>query len=92
MIPQIGLRAVYSWSEVSNFLGLSRRQTQHRVDIGLLVKRGDGQYPFFQKDVNAFLVRMNSGEYTLRRPHKVDKSSVNRILAACELLEGEHRA
>ena len=65
LIPQVGRRSVYSWKEVCEFVGLKRNQLKWIVHTGRLVKRHSGLFPFAQKDVNQFLVRLNAGEIEL---------------------------
>lgn len=62
LIAQIGRRAVYTPAEVCAQTGLTDKQLRRFVDKGCLQKRGVGKFPYLQKDVNTFLVRLNAGE------------------------------
>lgn len=62
LAPQIGKRSVFTWQETMTFLGFNRNQVRYLVDSGKLKKAYSGKWPFTQKDVNEFLVRLNSGK------------------------------
>lgn len=62
LVPQIGMRSVYSHDEVAKFCGLSVRQIRSHVTRGTLKKKYSGTYPFDQGDVNSFLTALNSGK------------------------------
>jgi len=70
LIAQRGLRSVFSYAEVAEALGMGKRQVEWLVASGKLKKRGTGEYPFFQKDVNEFLTRLNAGEISIGRGRK----------------------
>lgn len=62
LIPSAGFRTMYSWAEVSTFLGMTKNQVHNLVEKGHLRKAGKGLWPFAQTDVNAFLNRLNNGK------------------------------
>lgn len=62
LVPQLGLRSVYTWQETMQFLGMKRRQVEHLVESGQLVKAHKGRFGFAQSDLNSFLTRLNSGK------------------------------
>lgn len=62
LVPQIGMRSVYSHAEVAKFCGLTERQIKSHVQRGTLKKKYSGAYPFDQGDVNQFLTALNSGK------------------------------
>lgn len=62
LIAQRGARAAYSLREVKEHLQMTRWQINAAVRAGRLQRRGNRQFPYLQKDVNEFVVRMNCGE------------------------------
>lgn len=62
LAPQLGLRKVYTWAEVMQFLGMDRNQVRWLVQSGKLTKAYKGKFPFEQRDLNAFLIRLNNGK------------------------------
>ncbi len=62
LVPQLGLRSVYTWKEVCDFLGMTRRQVKHLVESGQLVKAHKGRFGFTQVHLNQFLTRLNAGK------------------------------
>lgn len=65
LVSAIGRRAVYSWDEVSGFLGLKKDQVKAIVRSGYLNKAYEGMFPFSQKDVNEFITKLNAGTIQL---------------------------
>jgi hypothetical protein len=62
LVGAVGMRTVYSWTEVCAFLGMTRNQVHSLVYNGKLIKRHAGSFPFAQKDVNQFITHLNAGE------------------------------
>lgn len=67
LIPQIGMRSVYSYAEVAKFCGMTERQIKRHVERGALKKKFSGAYPFDQSDVNQFLTALNAGRIYQRK-------------------------
>ena len=62
LIPTKGFRAVYTMAEVCEFLGMTPRQVEYRIEAGQLKRSNSGKFGFAQKDVNQFLVKLNNGK------------------------------
>lgn len=67
LVPQIGMRSVYSHAEVAKFCGMTERQVKRHVARGTLKKKYSGAYPFDQSDVNQFLSQLNTGRIYQRK-------------------------
>jgi hypothetical protein len=70
-----GHREVFSWAEVSEAIGMSRKRVEWLVASGRLTKRFQGFYPFAQSDVNSFIVALNAGKVRLGVRNTVSKQT-----------------